>query len=104
MSLSLVAALGSGLIGRPWPDAEAWKAMFLLSEDQLAELPRVRNICSEPSVFITNRSEVLKGSPSARFRLLSNTIFFPSGDKAAKASAALLSVSLCRFAPSGLIR
>src|SRR5262245_13510693 len=104
MSLSLVAALGSVLIGRPVPDAEAWKAMFLLSGDQVAELPRIRNVCSVPSVFITNRSEVFIGSPSARFRLLSNTIFFPSGDKAGKESEAALSVSRRRFAPSGLIR
>src|SRR5262245_23950111 len=104
MSLSLVAALGSGLIGRPAPDAEAWKATFLLSGDQLAELPRIRNLCSGPSVFITNRSEVLRGSPSARFRLLSNTIFFPSGDRAAKISEPALSVSRRRFEPSGLIR
>src|SRR5262249_27770295 len=99
-----VAAPGSVLIGRPRPDAEAWKAMFLLSGDQVAELPRIRNLCSEPSVFITNRSSVLIGSPSARFRLLSNTIFFPSGDKAGNESAALLSVSCRRFEPSGLIR
>src|SRR5262245_24579597 len=104
MSLSIVGAPGSVLVGRPRPDAEAWKAMFLLSGDQVAELPRIRNICSAPSVFITNRSEVLRGSPSARFRLLSNMIFFPSGDKVAKESTAVLSVSRRRFEPSGLIR
>src|SRR5262245_16169822 len=104
MSLSLVAPPGSGRVGRPVPDAEAWKAMFLLSGDQVAELPRIKNLCSSPLVFITNRSEVLIGSPSARFRLLSNTIFFPSGDRTGKASEAVLSVSRRRFEPSGLIR
>src|SRR5262245_12222514 len=104
MSLSLVAAPGSVVIGRPAPEAEAWKAMYLLSGDHVAELPRIRNLCSSPLVFITNRSEVLTGSPSARFRLLMNTIFFPSGDKAGKESAAVLSVSLRTFVPSGFIR
>src|SRR5262245_8596296 len=104
MSPSLTGGPRSGLVGSPVPDAEAWKAMFLLSGDQVAELPRIRNICSSPLVFITNRSEVLIGPPSARFRLLSNTIFFPSGDNAGKLSVAALSVSRLKFAPSGLIR
>src|SRR5215510_5243170 len=104
MSLSIVGAPASVLVGRPVPDAEAWKAMFLLSEDQAAELPRIKNRCSSPLVSITNRSEVLFGSPSARFRLLSNTIFFPSGDKAAKALPPVFSVSRRGFEPSGLIR
>src|SRR5678815_5788431 len=81
MSLSNVAAPGSCLIGNAVPDAEAWKAMRLLSGDQVAELPLVRKRCSVPSVFITNRSDVLSGSASVRRRLLSEIIFFPSGER-----------------------
>ncbi len=88
----------------PVPDAEAWKAMSLQSGDQVAELPRVKCVCSLPSAFITNRSDVLSGSPSARSRLLSNTIFFPSGDKAAKPSPAALSVNRRGFVPSAFTR
>src|SRR5215211_6108162 len=50
MSLSVVAEPGSSLNGRPSPDAEAWNAMCLLSDDQLALLPRVRYCSSVPSV------------------------------------------------------
>ena len=39
MSLSVVAAPGSPLIGRPLPDAEAWNEICLPSGDQLALLP-----------------------------------------------------------------
>src|SRR5262249_26151272 len=111
MSLSHVAAPGSVLVGHPGipggrlllkskggcvqrlPDADRWNAIFLLSGDHVAELPRVRKVGSVPSVFITNRSEVLRGSLEAWFRVLSNTIFFPSGDKAAKKSPTVFSVS-----------
>src|SRR6266567_8302586 len=61
ISLSVVAAPGKKLIGRPLPEAEAWNAILRLSGDQVAELPRTSDICSVPSAFITKRSEVLKG-------------------------------------------
>src|SRR5437762_8164695 len=81
--------------------------MYLLSGDQVAELPRISHICSVPSVFIRNRSEVLWGSVGNRRRLLSNRIFFPSGDKAGKASPltqSRFSVTRRTFVPSGFIR
>lgn len=75
----------------------------------VAELPRVKNVCAVPSVFITNRSEMLmEGVPShsvpAVSRLLSNTIFLPSGDKVANASPSVFSVRRLGFEPSGLIK
>jgi hypothetical protein len=80
--------------------------MLLLSDDQVAELPRVSSVCSLPSVFIRNRSEVLTGYPSAWLRLLSKTIFFPSGDKAGKPSPSVLDVKRrgFGFVASGFIR
>src|SRR4029077_6143753 len=42
MSLSAVAAPGSGLIGSPVPDAERWNAMYLPFGDQVAGLPGTR--------------------------------------------------------------
>src|SRR6266542_3917921 len=93
MSLSDVAAPGSALIGSPVPEADAWNAMFLPSGDQVAELPRVRNVCPLPSVSITNRSDVLRGSVSVLFRLLSNAIFFPSGDRFGNESEEVLFVT-----------
>src|SRR6266496_3231427 len=92
ISLSVVAAPGKRLIGRPVPDAEAWNAIFLPSGDHVAELPRTSDVCPVPSAFITNKSDVLSGSPSARSRLLSNTILLPSGDKAGKPSEEVFSV------------
>jgi len=44
MSLSVVAAPGSGLIGSPVPDAERWNAMYLPFGDQVAELPRISSV------------------------------------------------------------
>ena len=89
----------------PVPDAEAWKAMSLQSGDQVAELPRVRSVCSVPSVFIKNRSEELifpvNGSDR---RVLSKMIFFPSGDKLAKPSKDVLLVKRRGFVASGFIR
>ena len=67
-------------------EAEAWKAILLLFGDHVAELPRTSEVCAVPSTFITNRSEVLKGSPAVRSRLLSNTTLLPSGDNAGKQS------------------
>src|SRR5262245_58680723 len=58
-SLAVVAEPGSVLVGVPKPEAEAWKTIFLQSGDQLAELPRARNVCSVPSAFIRNRSDTL---------------------------------------------
>jgi hypothetical protein len=104
MSLSVVAAPGSVLSGVPVPDAEAWKAMFLLSGAHVGEPPRVSRVCSVPSVFMRNRSEVLMGSPSPRFRLLSKTIFLPSDDKVAKPSPTSLSVRRRGSEPSGFTR
>src|SRR6266545_5748890 len=51
ISLSVVAAPGRALIGRPVPDAEAWNAMFLPSGDQVAELPRTSGVCPVPSAY-----------------------------------------------------
>src|SRR5215470_7947812 len=98
MSLSHVAAPPSSLMGHPGipgsgggndtghvlPDAEAWNAMYLPFGDQVAELPRVSRVWFRPSAFIKNRSEVLRGSLGVLSRLLSNTIFLPSGDSFAK--------------------
>jgi hypothetical protein len=79
--------------------------MLRLSGDHAAELPRVRNVWSVPSTFIKNRSEVLRGSPGARLRLLSNTILpFPSGDKVAMASPSAFAVRRTGFVPSPFIR
>src|SRR5262249_14932630 len=100
MSLSVVAAPGSVLVGVPVPDADAWKAMFLQSGDQVAELPWVRNIGSLPSAFIRNKSEI----PWPARRSLSQTIRLPSGDKFAKASRVRLVVNRCGFVPSAFIR
>src|SRR2546427_5398013 len=99
ISLSVVAAPGKELIGFPVPDAEAWNTIFRLSGDQVAELPRMSGVCPVPSTFITNKSEVLKASPSARIRLLSNTIRVPSGDKAGKPSYEVFSVTRRGFEP-----
>src|SRR6185503_1821672 len=88
ISPSVVAAPGRTLIGLPLPDAEAWNAICLPSGDQVPEAPGTRGVCPVPSTFITKRCEVLKGSPSARSRLLSKTILVPSGDKAGKQSKA----------------
>ena len=100
-SLSVVAEPGLVLIGVPVPDDEAWKAMRLLLGDQAAELPRVRSVCDEPSVFIKNRSDVNGDSPSARLRLLSKTIFLPLGDRLAKTSSSVLFVRRRRFVSCG---
>jgi hypothetical protein len=82
-------------------------AMSLPSDDQLAELPCTRNVCSLPSVSIRNRSETngirLAGHSApdtARRRLLSNTIFLPSGDRPANPSPSELCVKRRTFAPS----
>ena len=99
MSLSVVGAPRSGiLIGGPVPDADRWNAMLWLSGDQVAELPRTRNVWRLPSSFIRNRSEVLSAStPGIRRRLLSKTILpFPSGDSVGMESAFRLSVSRAR--------
>src|SRR5262245_41332414 len=97
MSLSHVAALGSVLIGHPGipgygggadtgharPDLDRWYAMNFPSGDQLTEPPRVSSFWGLPSSFIKNRSPMLVGTwPSrALFRLLSNRIHFPSGER-----------------------
>src|SRR5215510_8131465 len=77
--------------------------------DQAAELPRVSSVCWLPSWFINHRSEVLRGSPGARFRLLSNTILpFPSRERAPPKLASILcalvgQVRRRTFVPSGFI-
>jgi hypothetical protein len=44
MSPSSVAAPGRVMIGRPVPDAEARKAMYSVSSDQVEETPRVSKV------------------------------------------------------------
>jgi hypothetical protein len=109
MSLSLVADPGSLRSGVPLPDAEAWKAMSLLSGDHVAELPCVRNVCSVPSASITNRSErfVVHGNAHVAQpvkRALSKTTFLPSGDKLGKPSKDVLSVKRRGFVSSGFAK
>src|SRR5262245_24508768 len=104
MSLSIVAELGLGLIGRPVPDAERWNAMYLPSGDQEAEPPLVSSVCCFPSALIKKRSTVLTGSPAPRARLLSNTMRFPSRDNLGNQSPALLFVSRRGFPPPGSIK
>src|SRR6267142_2998947 len=104
MSLSDAGAPASILIGRPVPDADRWNTMLLLSGDQVAELPRVRNVWRLPSCFIRNRSEVLRGSEGVLSRLLSKTILpFPSGDRLGKLSPSRLSVRRTGFVASAFI-
>jgi hypothetical protein len=108
-----VAAATSELIFRPHVfmagfvgEAEAANATCWLSEDQVEELPAVRKAISVPSELIKKRRET-SGLMLGATRVLSKTIFFPSGDKAAKESESVhpsLSVNRCTLVPSGSIR
>src|SRR5262245_22602553 len=104
MSVSLVGAPTSLSRGVPAPDAEAWYAISLLSGDQVAELPWVKNCCWVPSVFIRYRSERLTHVAQWLKRVLSKTILSPSGDRAGKRSKDVLFVKRRGFVRSGFVR